>query len=60
MTSRRIPPDPVVDRLPDQAIRITVGGYTSTVSSEHLVEERILRLRRQCRLASTHSNAFVP
>ena len=25
MTSRRIPPDPVVDRLPDQAIRITVG-----------------------------------
>ena len=47
MTSRRIPPDPVVDRLPDQAIRITVGIYVSTVSSEHLVPGRIAELQRR-------------
>ena len=47
MTSRRIPPEPQVDRLPDQAIRITVGRYVSTVSSEHLVPERILQLQRR-------------
>lgn len=47
MTNRRIPPEPQVDRLPDQAIRITVGRYVSTVSSEHLVPERILQLQRR-------------
>jgi hypothetical protein len=39
------PPDPVIDRLPDQAIRITVGRLVSTVHSEHLVLERIQRLQ---------------
>jgi hypothetical protein len=40
-------PAPQVDRLPDQAIRITVGKLTSTVHSEHLVPERILQLTRR-------------
>lgn len=36
----------VVERLDDGAWRITVGGRTSTVSSGHLVEERVLQLQR--------------
>lgn len=54
------PLEPVVERLADGAIRVTVGSAVSTVSSEHLVEERVLRLQRLSRLASTNSNAFVP
>jgi hypothetical protein len=43
--AKRIPPDPVVTHLPDGAYRITVGAFTSTVSSMHLVEERIKQLQ---------------
>ena len=40
-------PEPIIERLPDQAIRITVGRLVSTVHSEHLVDERILQLTRR-------------
>lgn len=39
-------PDPVIEYRDDQSIRITVNGRTSTVSSAHLVDERIAQLER--------------
>jgi hypothetical protein len=39
---------PQITRLPDGSIRVTVGVFTSTVSSEHLVPGRIAELQRRC------------
>lgn len=36
---------PIVEYREDQSIRITVNGRTSTVSSGHLVDERIAQLK---------------
>jgi hypothetical protein len=48
-----IPPEPVVEHLPDGAYRITVGAFTSTVSSMHLVEARIAQLQLRLTTAPT-------
>lgn len=45
------PEDPLIERLPDGAIRISVAGLRSTVSSEHLVDERIKQLQLRARRA---------
>jgi hypothetical protein len=37
---------PHVESLPEGGYRITAGGRTSTVSSAHLVDERIAQLLR--------------
>jgi hypothetical protein len=44
-----LPEDPLIERLPDGAIRVQVGDFTSTVSSEHLVDERIKQLQLRAR-----------
>jgi hypothetical protein len=42
MKSRRSdPPVAVLTSLPDGAIRITVGGVTGTVHSDHLVPQKL-------------------
>jgi hypothetical protein len=40
-------PKPIIEYRDDQSIRITVNGRTSTVSSAHLVDERIAQLSRE-------------
>lgn len=41
-----IDPTPYVETLPDGSYLIRVNGRSSIVSSAHLIEERILRLKR--------------